>query len=813
MNTFLSRVVRPSEMLVGGTSVAARGGAVPGYSRTVGSAVFASGGVVTASYGTPLRLFGQVYFHMLMSGETSTGDYRIQGYLSVGATCDNQGNHNDVQVIRDWITSNQYATCTVKKRNNGSLGIFLLPTTLVALGNYVQIFEGNNADFQFEDIYATPQNYYGLLVSETKLLTTNLGLLREGTFHIKPTVNSNLKLHWKAVYLAESNGDTLWLQDDKGDLISEIRIYEGDNEGDRTMPLEAGKNYRLVIPGYSYRNFDVTFEEEAYWVWEPVRVHWMGSMGNNSRWYFNLEAGEEATFCMKDYNAGPIESPYGATLTCLYPDLTVNFVLEKKPEFYEFNSVTLPVQPNACVWRVDIRGGGRTGMWLDGVPNYFSQRSSRYYRPPVNNNTVVTGAPSFLAGTDVGKMPYFSHYHGYQTLDKGGANLGELFKRTKPQSANIYTILDVIYARPHFEDVFRDEMTSKYGIKRDYTICAISGRVADLDFVNNPVAIGGLNNWIDNIHRINDGQEHYIAPIDEPNLNFNTFEEYAATFLAFAQLVRNNPKSEEARIKISAPSTSRFTRGITSGSDPHKGSDWGRQIVELYPEYVDAITWHDWTVHGLLNVRQITEDIEAAYEMSNGGARRLCLEQTNTSGGSSVSLYDQNTQRAQLWWAGNYIAGTRTGKMDDMMWFLDQDDEGHPKGLFYTHPDAPDPANYYSMKMVGLFQEWFVKYVTEASIGRVFDIDQPKLEVDFTAFTNIKGGVTRKFIMGVNKSERSYDVRLEGFNLGNGPDIKLDIWKPDGTAGTITPTINTGTQVCTFTLPPETIFVLSKGFV
>lgn len=814
MNTSLSRLVRPKEILVGGTANAARGGSVGSFTRTVGAASFTSGGVPTVTYGSALLIENNIYFHMVMYADTVTPEYKIEGYLSVGPNCENEGNPASVDNIRNYLAANNYSSLIVKKRNNGSLGVFLIPETLTPLGNYVKVFEGPAVDVQFEDLYAEPRNYYGVQLSETALLTTNLGLLREGKLHIKPSVNSNLKLHWKAAYNADSNEEVLWLLDEKGDLLSEIRIYETDLEGDRTMPMEANKQYTLVIPGYSYRNYDVTFEEEATWVFEPVKLHFLGTMGTDTRWYFKLNANEAATFCMKDYNSGPIESPYGATLTCLYPDTVINMVLEKKPEFYEFDSVVLPVFDTDTIWKVDIIGAGRTGMWLDGVPNYFTWRSSKYFRPVTVDNTLTTRAPTFSIPNEVGKMPYFSHYHGYQTLDKEGVNLGELFLRTKPQSANIYTILDVIERQPNFEDIFREEMTQVYGIKRDYTICAMSGRIADLDFVNNPIAIQGLNNWIDNIHRINDGQEHYIAPIDEPNLNFADFESYRETFEAFCQLIKNNPKSEPARIKIAAPASSRFTHGTTiDNALNRKGSTWGQQIIDLYPEYIDAITWHDWTVHGLLNVRQVTDDIVAAYKLSNNGARRLALEQLNTSGGSSVSLYDQNTQIAQLWWAGTFIAATRTGVMDDVIWFLDQDDEGHPKGLFYSNPDAVDYSEYYSMKMVGLFQEWFVKYVTGASIGRVYYIAQPKLEVDMTCFSNVKDEVTRQFIWGVNKANRNYTVTLDNFTFGNGPNVKLDIWKPDGTAGTITPTINTTTQTCTFVLPPETIFVLSKDFV
>lgn len=810
MSTSRSRKVRANEALYSGYGLSARGAPPAGYQQGVGSALLKAGATTVQKFGlpTPMGVYNQFYFHVRLVKNTTTKVCVATGWISLGNYCDSTADPSLASECINWITDNKFKSVSVKKRNNGSFGTFLVDQAATPLGNYIKIFEDQVPENQFDEFFKDPKTYYGPHFSESNVLMSTIGLLRECDAYVTPTIDSILTIDFSAAYTADANEETLWIQDAAGNLLSEVRLYENDLQGRRQFPIKKDQTYKVVIPGYSFRNYQLTFEESTKWVIEPVKLHFMGTLPDAARFYFKLEPGEDAKFCMKDYNRGAIESPYGATLTRMSDNFVVNCPLQIKNWFYEHDTFQVPIDPTvAQTWRVDLIGQGRTAMWLDGVPNIFAESASKYFRPTYPANTVTAKTPTFGAGTSVGKVPLFGCYSPYVKIPDGAVS--DLFTSLKTQTTSMYTFADVMAANPNHENIFRQELAGKFGIQRDYTVLAKTGRISLFDYATDPIVQAGVAAWIDNMYRINDGNEHFLAAADEPNLGWPDFESFRKHFKAFADAVRANPKSGPAKVKIAVPASSRFDHGTTTeNSAQRKGKDWSQQIVDLYPDLVDAIVWHDWTVHGLLNVRQYTTAIEAAYAQSNGGARRLCIEQTNTSGGSSVSLYHQNTQFATLWWAGIFAACTRTGKLDDLIWFLDHDELSHPKGLLYSNPEE----TAFSMKIVGYFQGWLGGYLKGASIGVSYPIDQPKIEVDLCAFTNVKASVTRKFIFGVNKSKRSYTMTLPNFNWGTS-GVKLEFFNPNGTVSVVSPTINTGAQTCTFSVPAETVFMLSQGVV
>lgn len=807
MSTTTTRVTRPNEKLFSGYGLSAKGTVTPVGYTGVGAAVLMAGATIVEKYGLPTKMTEVLHFHFRALRNNTTGECTGTGWISVGPVCDNTLDPSDATPAIEYILANEFYSIQVKKRTGGTIGTFLLDRAATPLGNYIKIFEDVIPETQFTEFYNEVRTYYGPLLSENKILTTTIGQLRECDIYLRPQVDDNLIINWTGAYMPAVNEETLWLQDDKGNLLNEIRIYEDQVEGTRNLPLEGGKTYKLVVPGYSYRNYNLTFEQTMQWMLEPVKVHFLGTLGGEARFYIKVLAGEAATFCMKDYNRGAIEGPYGATLTRVSDNFQVNLDTEVKQWFYQYDSVAIPTAATDEFWRIDLKGKGRAALWLDGVPNLFAESVSSYFRPAINSNAITVNTPSYSPVTSIGKVPKLGHYMDYVQIPPG--EVSDMVLDLKGQSANIYSFWQVMSQNPHHEDVFRTELQSKFGFERDYTIFDAGTRETLFRFDLEPKCPVALDAWIDLMYTNRaTGVEHFIAATDEANLSAPDYQWFRDNFVAFAEHIRANPKSGPANIKISLPCSSRFDYGVSDQQNGRKGEDWARMLLDERPDLVDAIVWHDWTVHGLLNLRQYGRTIEKAYALSNGGARRLCIEQTNTGGGSSVSLYQQNTQFISLWWAGIFSIATNTGKLDDLLYFLLADEQSHPKGLFLT-----DFVNEtYSPKHVAYMQGWLGNHLKGASTGVSYHIDNPQIEIEMCAFTNVKASVTRKFIFGVNKSVRSYAVNLDQFNWGTS-GVKLEVFKPDGTTEVLSPTIDTVNNKCTFTLPAETIFMLSQGVV
>jgi len=811
MSTTVSRVTRPNEKLFSGYGLSALATLAPAGYTGVGAAVLMAGSTLVEKYGLPtkvdipLNLDDQLYFHFRLLRNNTTGECSATGWMSSGPVCDSNADPSLASKCLDYMTDNEFFSVQVKKRTGGTFVTALLDRAATPLGNYIKVFEEIVPSNQFTEMFNEPKTYYGPLFSENKILTTTIGLLRECDVYLKPLVDDNITVSWEGAYMPDVNEETLWLQDNKGSLLQEIKIYENQVDGSVNIPLEGGKEYKLVVPGYSYRNYSVTFERTLEWVIEPVKVHFFGSLGGEGRFYFKVLAGEAATFCMKDYNRGAIEGPYGATLTRITDDFAINLDTEIKQWFYQYDTVAIPVDGALDqVWRVDLKGKGRTAIWLDGIPNLFAESASTYWRPATVDNSITVSTPSFL--TPLGKVPKFGHYMDYTTVP---VDVRPLVLDLKGQTFNSYTFWQPMSTDPHFEDVFKTEFSSVFGAERDYTIFDAGTRENLFRFDLEPKCAIALDAWIDLMYTNRAyGIEHIISATDEANLSAPDYEWFRLNFIAFAEHIRANPKSVPANIKIAAPCSSRFDHGVTSEQNGRKGQDWATQIIAERPDLVDAVVWHDWTVHGLLNLRQYADTIEKAYALSNNGARRLCIEQTNTGGGSSVSLYQQNSQFITLWWAGIFAVATNTGHLDDLIYFLLADEVSHPKGLILTDENY----TFFEPKIVAKFQGWLGEHLKGNGIGTAYKINNPQIELELCAFTNVKASVTRKFIMGVNKSKRSYTVNLNDFNWGTS-GVECRVFNPDGTNGTISPTINVGAQTCVFTLPAETVFLLSQGVV
>lgn len=803
-NVTISRYRRPNpkSWLIDGRGFSGAGSPLPpGATSGAGAAWLVNGATTVEKYGNGGFLLpntDNLYAHVYAFATTTAITMRV--LVSHGSKCDAGAPIENAQAVVDWAERTKIRTVNIKKTTDGSFGQMKDPN-FTPTGNYIKLFEASLDEEQFTNWVNKPQLFYGVLFATVEETYVTLGNFRDSSIWLYPTRDETIYLIWKNAYNAANHEETLHVIQDDGTIVHQIRIGEDEPAGQRDIILEANKVYQLVIPGYSYRNYSIKKTTNLKWLWEPSKLQFSSFLPDESRVYFIVQPGEQATFCMKNYNRGAVPGPAGVILTRVEDDLTVDFQTTQKQYYYEYDTYVLPVETVVQQWRAELIGAGRTAVWLDGIPNVFSESLSWYSRPVMRPSSVTAVAATTANGpVPIGFMPKLGSYtsYGMPPVEAYG-----LIDRVAQQTTNYYSFCDVMALNPHREDALRELFSTRFNIKRTWTIFAYDGRDAVLKY--NESTIAGVEAFIQNLARINDGGTHFVSLGDEPNYNYPDFETFDAWYGQMSEYIYNHPLRAQAGIKLSVPASSRFDQAPNSANPPESyGEDWCRMLIEKYGDRIEGIVWHEWTVRNPLNAFQYARTIEKAYKYSNNGARQLCIEQTNTAGGSSVSLYDQNTHDATIWWASVLINCAKTGKLSDLMWFPLADEPTHPKGLAFTNSETS-----FELKPVGLFVEQFMLKVKDTTNSKVYKLEYPGVEVDFLYFS-VDTATQRKYtVMGVSKTPRVQTITLKDlyFPLGS---TTLKFFTPDSVVipGTYTPGSGPTAGSFTFTLPPQNIFFL-----
>lgn len=803
-NVTVARYKRPNpkSWLIDGRTFSGVATTLPvGATSGTGAAWLVNGTTTLEKYGTggfAIPNTNNLYVHTYAIANAEGALVRV--LVSRGQKCDLGASLDESIPVLDWIASTGIRTVTVKKTTDGSF-VSIKDPTLTPTGNYVKLFEAALNLEQYDNWRIKPHTFYGILFATVAETYVTLGSFRDSSIWLYPVRDEVVYLQWKNAYNANTHEETLHVIRSDGTIVYQIRIGVDEPEGQRQLVLQANQVYELVIPGYSYRNYAIKKTTDLKWIWEPCKLQFSSFLPDESRVYFKIEPGEVAQFCMKNYNRGAVPGPAGVILTRIDDDMVIEFELTQKTYYYEFDTLNMPVDDVAQSWRVELVGAGRVALWLDGIPNIFSESLSWYTRPVRTPAalTAVAASPQQV----VGFMPKFGSYTSYGLPP---VEAYDLIDRVGQETTCYYSLCNVIGLNPHREDALRELFSDRFNIKRTWTILANDGRDAILKF--DALTIAGVEAFIQNLARINDGGVHYMALGDEPNYNYPDFETFDEWFGLMSEYIYNHPLRIQAGIKLAVPASSRFDQAPNSLVPAESfGEDWCRMLIEKYGERIEGIVWHEWTVRNPLNAFQYNRTIERAYKYSNNGARDLCIEQTNTAGGQSVSLYDNNTHYATIWWASVMINCCKTGKLNDLMWFPLADDPTHPKGLAFSHSETS-----FELKPVGLFIEQVMVKVKGLTNSKVYKLDYPGLEVDMVYFSFDTPTQRKYTVMGVAKTDRQQAIKIEDlyFPLGT---ATLNFWTPSSTmiAATFVPGAGVDAGSFTFTLPGQHIFFLEAN--
>ena len=613
------------------------------------------------------------------------------------------------------------------------------------------------------------------------------GDIRDGSLYLQAEAGDTLHLRWSPAWQSDANQEQLYLLRPDGQLLQQLEIRADQPYGQREVQLPAAQgDYRLQVPGYSFRNFKISHDSATLAQFEPAKVHFSADVPSGVELYFRVAAGEQAVLAGKYYGGVSV-----LQATRLSDHQLLRLKLVEHPQYGQFDQIPLPVAQQDEVWRLSLGGSGKVAFWLDGTANLFAQDLRQLHPLQWTPGRVELSLKPQMRGPS----PHLGIALPYAQPPQ---STFELLRALGPRAANFYSFVDVIQQEPQRELGFRRLYRETFKIDRDITLLAGTGRRAVL--AADSQSFAGLDAWLADSVRLGNQGLHYLAFADEPNLNYPSYAVFASYFGRMLEHVKANPEARAAGVRIAMPVSSRLLDGpFRIGAGQRRGIDWARQLLEAHGADIDAMAWHEWMVRDLLATRHYRASVRAAADLVGlddlGRPRKaLLLSQTNISSGPDLSPYQQDTHYAALWWMSVVANASQDGLLDMLNWFQAADEPEYPKGMLAQHD-----AQRFSLKPVAVAQQ----FIQQHWLGQVQALDNPAFEVDALA---LRDG-PRHSLLGVTKTPRAQTIDLDGAEQICQAGPSLELLGADGHSRSAAVQCSNGRAQ--LQVPGETLFALT----
>lgn len=564
--------------------------------------------------------------------------------------------------------------------------------------------------------------------------------IRDGSFLVFPENEDTLSIEWKDAWLSNANDEEIYLINNNGELTKKVKINKNSSSGKYQIHIiKKNAPYKLIIPGYSFRNYKVSHSKETHSLFEPNKLHFSVDIPHQAIIYFKSPKNAEVTFSGK-YHSGVRK----ITLQRLSDNLTINLNLKNHSDYPKFDSTQLPSSATDEIWQVSFSNSGKIAFWLDGAKNLFALAPTQLdpvSLPVAQTQIVLTGLASGFS-PDIGvALPYITPpSHSLALLDS-----------LHIKAASFYSFVDVITKNLEREQEFRSLYDQRFKIKNNITLLAGTHRKAVLEA--NTETLNGLTLWTEDSLRLDPTANHYIAFADEPNLNFSSYQEFSNYFSSMLSHLKGLPNITQSGIKVAVPASARFLDGpFRSSAQSRLGIDWTKRLLAEHDSDIQAIAWHEWMTRNLYATRRYQDSINAAAKLvgldGNGRPQKaLLIDQTNISSGNSVSPYEQETQYAALWWASVIINASQTGLLEMLNWFHIADELDHQKGLIAVSEQGELRLKPVAKAHAFLTKDW---------LKEVKKVENSSFELDILHSQDND----RNQLIGVNKSTRKHQLNI-----------------------------------------------------
>lgn len=570
--------------------------------------------------------------------------------------------------------------------------------------------------------------------------------IRDGVFYFRVSSHCCVRgaeLSWTPAWIADSQTERIYFQAPNGDLIARKIISRENTRGTFDLAYQRGLgDYRLEIPGYSFRDYRVDSPARLPVVFEPVKLHFSMSARTGQTLYFKVPARKPFSLGGKYHDgvrALHIEPVAGGR--------RVSLELRQHGVYSDFDRTTIPARSRDHIWRLTFEGSGKAAFWLDGVANRFALAPEHLFEPELKPGTVEASV-----GADViGSAPAIGTYFDFEMPSERELSLIE---QAGFDAANFYFFEDVLTRNIDHDLEFLRAYERRLRID-DY-VSILSWTTRDSISTDIGKSLDFTRTYLRH-HRGRHGLEiPYVALVDEPNLRYDSFEDFERDFVTMATALEDARDPAISAVKLAAPESSRMLNGPTSEEVAEQdGLDWTTRLLERHWSLFDAVSWHEWMVRDLIATDWYRDSIEQVWRAmtvrapEGAAPKPLMITQTNMSSGLSLSPYEQDTFYAALWWTSVIAQSTNTGKLAMLNWFKALNYPPYEKGIMKMSDDEP-----YALKPVG----HAMAFIHPAVLDYTLPVRDESVEVDMAATMDKGGGALNLF--GVNKAERYQDVSV-----------------------------------------------------
>ena len=564
--------------------------------------------------------------------------------------------------------------------------------------------------------------------------------LRSAIVYVRVTdtrlTDSAVSVRWKPAWISDSQRERLYWYDPSGNLLKRVEIERDQPSGSVTLPLVGGAgDYRLVIPGYSFRKYRVSIPAQHQTVIEPEKLHFSMEIGSGQTfWTGPLQ---QAKFQLKSHS----NSAAFALLDQSGEEYAIAHSASGKYRDHEV--INLNARNDQV--KLTVTDGGKFSFWLNGAPNVFAQTASEWFEPRWRESKAVFS----VSNRTIGKTTKVGTYTEFAPLPNA---LKQLVRDARPSIVHSYIFEDVM-SKHAARDAVNNRTLLGLGVGELYGL--LSRTTRDSLPENTQRSAKFMSRYIQQ-RFASSLPLHIVAFVDEPNLRYRSYEAYEAYHVALARAVRAESEVLGVQIKIAAPESSRMVNGPTN--EPRRfqsGLQWTQKLLNRHWDTVDVISWHMWQYRYLDALDQYAETIHDVAELNERLAHKtdslpkeLSISQTNLGSGPNTSTYQQNTHYAGLWWASVVTQSINTGKLNSLIWFKAVDEGPYGKGLLEPQQGG--------LKRKPIATAMI--FLNEALLPDTLSATSTAHEVDIAAMRSARGDAS---LLCVNKSRRNYTVYLE----------------------------------------------------
>lgn len=569
--------------------------------------------------------------------------------------------------------------------------------------------------------------------------------LRDGVIHIRKTGAASLPLQlaWQGAWIPESQEERVYFQNPDGSLIRRVVITPDRVSGTESVTTATTDgDYRVEIPGASFRFYQLLIPGTQASMFEPVKLHQSARVSSDNSFYFRVPANQTFMLCGKYY--GGVDALTITPVSGGNP-LSLSLTSYADNEYARYDSVSVPAASQERIFRLNFDGSGKISFWLDGIPNLFAQQAGELFAlAPIDASTRISignaagEVPAVGAALPFAEPPTFT----YSLLDEWAM-----------QATSYYFFQDTLSNNLDADKTFLTTYQTRFNLRKAVSILSNTGRQPLIEDTASTATF--LQAYLKRRHEEGLLNDAYIAFADEPNLNYSNVSEFEDQFVTLATTIKHHSDPAISATRIAAPQSSRFWNGPTrDGAAERRGSDMAERLLANHYDLFDALSWHEWQVRDLIATDWYYDSITRAYQLmkryqpAGQPEKKLVIAQTNISSGYSLSPYEQDTFFASLWWTSVVAQSARTGKLSSLIWFKAADDGLYNKGLVslgsssYTRKPASDAMRFVS------------RHLGTAS-ALTSESNHP--EVDAVGTLNSQGLLQ---VLGVNKGEHRQQITL-----------------------------------------------------